>query len=198
MTEVTYPYTYPTDFTQGQGYDTVLLSYQIKVDNSITTPLLRVSPDYTTINLIFGGTLSGGEETALDAVVAAHDPSTQSVPVGDNMYQILSPSSSTTSNNSWAELGTFIWDNTQREIVSSRFISYLSGAGTYGIRLYNISEANVVTTMTGMNNDITSIQSFNDNTVVNQPTNISILSIQGLVSNSGSTANLQSFELTYN
>lgn len=199
MSEVTYSYIYPDNFTQDQGYDTNLLTYQINNDATITTPFLRVSPNFTTINLIFGGTLSGGEVTALDAIVAAHDPSTQTIPVGGDSVQALSaPIAATFVNGDWKELGEITWDNVRGKIISSRFISYLSGSGDYGIRLFNVTENLPVTTMTGMNNDITATQMFNDSTIQNQPTNTSILSIQGIVSDTSARVNLRNFEITFN
>lgn len=192
------PRIYPDDFTQEQGYDTNLLTFQINSNLTITTAFLSVDPDYTTINFVFAGTLPTDQENELTSIVAAHDPSTQSVPVGaDSIQAISAPISATFVNGEWKELGEITWDNVRGEIISSRFISYISGLGTYGIRLFNVTENLPVTTMTGMSNDITATQSFNDSTIQNQPINTSVLSIQGIVTDTSARVNLRNFEITF-
>lgn len=50
------------------------LANEIDADVSITTALLRIDVDGDTVYIVFQSTITGGEKTALDAVVAAHVP----------------------------------------------------------------------------------------------------------------------------
>lgn len=68
----TYQYTISTDFSSGVASDR--LSEEIGDDATITTDLLYMTADYGAdeLDIEFDGTLTSGEETALDALVAAH------------------------------------------------------------------------------------------------------------------------------
>lgn len=69
MTET---YTISVDFSN--GVDPGLLHQEIDANGTITTTLLAVESIDDSCNIIFVSTISGAEKTALDALVAAHDP----------------------------------------------------------------------------------------------------------------------------
>lgn len=61
------------NYTKSDAH-TEVLNREIEAETSITTSLLGISYDGTDdLNIEFDGTLSGAEETALDALVSAHD-----------------------------------------------------------------------------------------------------------------------------
>jgi hypothetical protein len=108
----TYNYSLSADFSN--GICECFLHQQIVDEQAITTTLDGVNVKGDDVGIVFDGTLSTEEETALDAVVAAHDPDDApcseygSAPKGP----IVSPCGEGTASQSWVTLDRFEFQGT--------------------------------------------------------------------------------------
>jgi len=86
-----YPtYTISTDTLDGT-FDSSLLHTQITASVSITTPLASVCQEDGLFTLFFSGTPSGAEQTACDALVAAHTATVIPTPTVSSNMGLLIP-----------------------------------------------------------------------------------------------------------
>lgn len=73
----TYNYSYSVDF--GGNLNTAQFHSEVEADGGITPSLIEIKIDGDDVDVVFNSALSGGEETTLTNLVAAHSPSVASV-----------------------------------------------------------------------------------------------------------------------
>lgn len=133
MTET---YSLSIDFTS--GYNGGQFRQEILDDVTIVTSLIGVVADDDTVSIIFSSALSGPEQTALDAVVAAHSPAAIILEGVDiNSVQTLS-------NKTFVDNTTFIEDNLDS---TKKLKLELSGIATATTRTLMVPDAD--TTLVG-------------------------------------------------
>lgn len=99
----TYTFSLSSDF--GSGLDSDQLGQQIESDGTIVTALTHISTAGDVVDVIFASPLSGGEQTALNVVVAAHVPL---VALDQYVYSNRGPFSSTATT--WQQVSTHATD----------------------------------------------------------------------------------------
>ena len=143
-------------------------------DSSITSQILHVTILGDSVDIVFDSSLSAGDQTTLDALVAAHTVSSQAV--YSNIVK-FTPRSPDVKQSSYKREDTLIYEgkSTFKNIVKISAVSYMNeGVTSYTIKVYDKTHNQTVAESTFTNTtedvvDLTPIQ--------NVPTEKSVLEL---------------------
>ena len=111
------------------------LQTEINADPGISAVCLYINTYGDTVEIVFDTSLTSGDETALDAVIAAHDP-TPVVQYAQNMPISLNQSS--TRNNTYTKIGQVVFPGGSEMRIKGN--GYKEGTATsYSVKIYDIT-----------------------------------------------------------
>ena len=147
--------------------------------------------DYT---ITFSQTLSPTEETTFNTIVANHNPATHTYTEYSQVNAIGTGQPCVQTN--YKSIGKVFYNGKHiNQLVNIKVVSYSSVAGSYSIRVYNLSSHNVIAEATFTN---TSEQINDMGTLSNIPTSDNILDIQVKVSSQQVRAYVDTITFNYN
>lgn len=169
-------YTLSTDLSSGM--ENQKLQDEINADEGIAPNATGIIGDAAgdTATIYFDGTLTGGEKTTLDGIIAAHDPSM----TGEQISNI-SVSATEITNNNYVAVITFNFAGTDniKNVSNFKVISYMDNGGTnYSLKLIDLTNNNTICT-TSCSNLIDDVCDMG--TVSNLPTSEAIFELQAKV-----------------
>lgn len=173
----TYSYVLSTDFSG--GIKETQLHTEIEDESTITSgTLVRIGVEYSDdqVNIVFNNALTGGEQTTLDGLVAAHIPDTS--PPRQNFFT-FDPKINVIKNTSYRKIGSFKYGGSSK-IGTINYIDIIAykevKPSSYSLKVYDRTNSLTLAEKTGLTNTEEVIVDMG--TINNIPENEAILEIQ--------------------
>ena len=173
-------YTYPiTDFPTNSALS---LLFQKEIEGASlgqslrSPPLVTKTADVVQCKITFNDALSAPDKSALDGLVAVHDPANDVAPIEIDVqhnWQYIDHKKST-----WGVIGSFLFAGTDAlgAPVSIRVIAGVTTADEVGVRLYDLTNNNVIAEARNQTGSYPSI--INLGTISNLPTGAAVFELQ--------------------
>ena len=173
-------YTYPiTDFPTPAALS-LLLQKEIE-DAGLgqplrNPPLVTQTGGAVQCKVTFNDALSGGDKTTLDGLIAVHDPANDVAPIEIDVqhnWQYIDHKKST-----WGVVGSFLFAGTDALGIpaSIRVIAGVTTADEVGVRIYDLTNNNVIAEVRNQTGSYPSI--INLGTISNLPTGAAVFELQ--------------------
>lgn len=171
----TYNYSLSSDF--GGNLKSQQLHEEIGAESGITPNIIAVNTDGDLVDIVFDSSLSGGEETTLNGLVASHIPDTSKP--RKQFFSITPKKDVITPKNSWV-LSTYFQYPGSDKVGLIDYIDVICsmnpGVNSYDVRIINKKTGEVIAEKTNMTNIVAETQDLG--TISNVPTDKSTLELQ--------------------
>ena len=170
----TYTYSLASDF--GGSIKEHQFHEEVDGESGITSgTLVGINLSGDVVDIIFDGSLSGGEQTTLDGLVSSHTPD-NSKP--REKFFIATPNRVSTKSTNYQKLGTFKYGGSKKlgTIDYIDIISYKEESPTsYSVRIHDRTNDQQIAEVTGLTN--TEEEDIDMGTISNVPTDPAVLEV---------------------
>lgn len=152
------------------------LHFTIVDNTTITTALTGINRTGDVVKIEFAATLPGAEETELNNIISSHSPN-----IEDELQEIivLNPRKSEYQSTTWERLASFRYRGSRKmgDLKDIIIMGYKqSGVTNYQIRVYDVTNNNIIGSITGTNDSLDTLEIL---TLNNIPSKAAKIEIQG-------------------